>query len=144
MTGGENASKQKRCFALTSSAILILSILLIGISIPVPDVMAEDHDVGNLKIKGLTDIGRIYLPLEWNGKYQTVQDPISLGFIGLVVDHSQYDHTPGSENIADSFIDYPYFSSDDFEAVKDITMLMDDGITHKITFNTPFKCSHRP
>jgi hypothetical protein len=62
-----------------------------------------------------------------------VNDPgqAGMGFIGLVIDHDYYDHTPGYENISDSYKNYPYSSSDDFKAVTSIKWLIDDTTTQK-------------
>jgi uncharacterized protein YegL len=98
----------------------------------IPNASAVDHTVGNLDINALTDWGRILMPIQWNGIRQTVEDQSTpIGFIGLVIDHDNYDHTPGSEDIADSFASYPYTSEDDFKPDNPITMIFDDGITQK-------------
>jgi len=129
--GKGGTSKRRRFFSLTTSILLLLS-TLIGMSVQVPNARAGglDHTIGNFDIKILTDYGRILQPINWDG-HQTVQDHSTLGFIGLVIDHDDYDHTSGSEDIADSFNIYPYMNYDDFQPVKSITMLINDGITQK-------------
>jgi hypothetical protein len=47
------------------------------------------------------------------------------------VDHDGYDHTPGSEDIADSFDVFPYSSIDDFDIVDLIDLVVDDGTLQK-------------
>ncbi len=124
--------RKRRFFSLTVSVLLILSALLVGISIQVPNATAPavDHNVGNLDVNMLTDYGRIHYPLKW-GSPQTVQDDTTLTFIGLVIDQDNYNHVPGAEDIADCFNTHPYISTDDFIAVKPITMVIDNGITQK-------------
>jgi hypothetical protein len=132
-----HAHNQIRIFSLTVGVILILGCLLTSISLQMPNATAgssKNHNVGNVEINMLTDWGRILDPIKWKGdnKIQTVKDPAGLGFIGLVIDHDEYDHTPGAEDIADSFKTGPYYSSqDDLQTVNDITMITDDGITQK-------------
>jgi hypothetical protein len=132
MIVGRGISKLRRFFSLTSSIILLVNTLLIGISIQVPDASAAavNHDVGNIQVISLTDYGRILMPIDWGG-HQTVQDTSSLGFIGLVIDHDNYNHIPGSEDIADSFESPPYMSWNDFKDVNPISMIISDGITQK-------------
>lgn len=124
--------RRRRFFSLTGSVLLILNILLAGISIKIPNINASavDHNVGNLEVNMLTDYGRILFPFKW-GEYQTVQDDTTLAFIGLVIDQDNYDHTPGSEDIADCYHMYPYMSLDDFQIVENIKMVIDDGTLQK-------------
>jgi len=106
---------------------------MVGISIQIPNASATsvDHTVGNLDIRMLMDYGRILYPINWGG-LQTVQDATTLGFIGLVIDHDNYDHAPGAVDIADCYnTTSPYLNDDDFKSVKDITMVIDDGTTQK-------------
>jgi hypothetical protein len=133
MIGRNSVSEQRRLFSFILGMMLILSPLLIGISIQGPDAGAGSvgHTVGDLEINILTDYGRILRPLDWNGA-QTVQDATTtLTFIGLVIDHDNYDHTPGSENIADCFNSNGPLHADDFRTVKTITMIINDGTTLK-------------
>jgi hypothetical protein len=133
MKGRNGVSEQRRFLSFIMSMMLILSPLLIGISIQIQNVSAAAvvHNVSNLEINLLTDYGRILRPLKWGGP-QTVQDDSSLAFIGLVIDHDNYDHTPGAEDIADSFESSPpYIGWGDFEDVNPITMVIDDGTTQK-------------
>jgi hypothetical protein len=89
-----------------------------------------DHDVGNVEIKMLTDFGRILQSFN-KVQPQTVRDPSSIGYIGLVIDQDNYNHISGAENIADSFGSWPYASTDDFQTVNPISMVIDDGTTEK-------------
>ncbi len=113
--------------------MFILSTLLIGISLQVPDVMGSVlHDVGRLKISSLTDFGRILYPLQWpslGSPQSTTEGPWQVSFIGLVIDHDNYNHTSGSVDIADCFKTYPYNSQDDFKITKSGQMIVNDGIT---------------
>jgi Mg-chelatase subunit ChlD len=126
-------SKDKRFFSVTSSVVLILSTLIVGISVQIPNTSAAsvNHTVGNLDIRMLMDYGRILYPISWSG-YQTVQNGSSLGFTGLVIDQDNYNHASGAEDIADCFnITSPYLTPDDFRSAKDITMVVDDGTTQR-------------
>jgi hypothetical protein len=128
--------KPKKIFSLTVTVMLVLSSLLIGISTQMPKAAAasKSHTVGNVDIQYLMDWGRVLNYISWNGERQTVNDPAKagMGFIGLVIDHDYYDHTPGYENISDSFKDqWAYASSDDFKAVTAIDWLIDDPTTEK-------------
>ncbi len=122
----------------TSSIIIIwltTSTMLFGIStnIPKAHAAAVSHNVGDLDINMLTDMGRVFLPIQW-GTLQTGQDPSSgMGFIGLVVDQNNYNHNPGSMDIADCFASAAshYMSVDDFSTVTPISMLIDDSTTQK-------------
>jgi hypothetical protein len=125
---------KKKFFSLGTCAILVLSILIMGLSIQVPNANAsEDHDVGRLDIMMVTDKGRIFSPLQWptTGTHQTVYDPMGFGFIGLVIDQDNYDHTPGSENIADAYTVAPYVADDDFTPINPITMVIDTPTEQK-------------
>jgi uncharacterized protein YegL len=131
MTERRDASKKRRFFSLSACVMLLLSTLLLGISIQVPNANALDHTVGNLDVKMLTDYGRILLPLNWGGA-QTVQDAsTTLTFMGLVVDHDNYDHTPGSEDIADCFSSAGPLNLDDFNKVNPISFVINNGVTQK-------------
>lgn len=124
----------KRIFSLTTTTMLILSTLLIGINLQVPTTKAAavNHDIGNLDINALSDFGRILEAVYWENIPQTTNDPATMiGFIGLVIDQDNYDHTPGFENIADSFSTYPYLSQDDLTVVEPITMVVDNATTQK-------------
>ena len=128
---------RKRKFLSFLLCFILVSIsLFAGITIHVPTVKADflDHNVGNLDILGLTDYGRIILPMSFSGVYQSTNDPsFGSGSIGLVVDHDNYNHAPGSLNIADSFSTHPYLTQADFQTVSggDITMVIDNGTTQK-------------
>ncbi len=133
MIGRKGKLKQRKIFSLTCILILIVSTLLVAISLPIPTSSGAtvDHNVGNLDIRMLSDFGRFLLPLTW-GTYQTTNDPSSgFGFIGLVIDQDNYDHTPDTEDIADSFGSWPYVNQDDLTKVNDATMIIDDGTTQK-------------
>jgi hypothetical protein len=112
--------------------MVLIGTLFSGILIEIPHVSANSitHDVGNVDFKMLTDFGRILQTVNWVSP-QTARDPTGFGFIGLVVDHDGYEHTPGIEDIADSFDSFPYLSEDDFQIISNITMIIDDGITQK-------------
>ncbi len=133
MPGRRDVSKQRRYFSLTVSIVLILSSLLVGITVQTPNAAAiQTHNVGNVDIEMLTAWGRILKYISWKGTTQTVNDPSlgGMGFIGLVIDHDGYDHTPGYENISDSFDSHPYTSQDDLEEVTAQDWLM-TGDTQK-------------
>jgi Ca-activated chloride channel family protein len=132
MTGRRDVSKKRRFFSLTASLVLILSTLLVGISINIPDASGggTDMDKGNVHVDMLTDFGRILYPLDWFGA-QTVQDISTLAYIGLVVDHDNYDHTAGAEDIADCWNTTGPFTADDFRDVNPITMIFEDATTQK-------------
>jgi hypothetical protein len=95
------------------------------------------HDVGNVKIHGLTNFGRILLPIQWPKNpipypQCVVDGPTGTSFIGLVIDQDNYDHAPGLEQVADCFINGPPYSNrDDFKEVRAATMAIDDGTTQK-------------
>jgi hypothetical protein len=134
MIGGSGTSKQRSFFSLITSILLITSALFIGIPIQVPEVGAVgyvDHTLGNLDIETLSDYGRILEPLMANNKYQTVRDGLGMGFVGLVIDQDNYNHVPGTEDIADCFDTYPYAGIDDFKNIKDINMIINNGVTQK-------------
>jgi hypothetical protein len=86
--------------------------------------------VGNVDIKYLTDYGRILQTINW-GQAQVARDSGGFGYIGLVIDQDNYDHTPGAENIADSYGSFPYAAEDDFKAQVPITFVINDGIQQK-------------
>lgn len=133
MLNGKGRSKRDTLFALTASFFLVLSSLLIGISIEVPTVEGGsiDLNVGNLELRYITDHGRILMGIEWGGQAQSVRDSSNFGFIGLVIDHDGYDHTPGFEDIADPYDIFPYVPPDDLTTVDPITMVIDNGTTQK-------------
>jgi hypothetical protein len=103
-----------------------------GMTFYVPNVRSDAmviHDNGNLDLTMLTDFGRILMPLTWNDNLQVVQDdPTNFGFMGLVLDHDAYDHTPGSLDIADSYRIYGYVGSDDFRPNMAIHMELDETV----------------
>lgn len=135
MTKEEEVMSRKRYFSLFSSVMLIVSVLFIGMSFHVPNTSAAtvSHKVGELQINMLTDNGRIFLPLQWpaGGTFHTTNDVTGFGFIGLVVDQDNYDHNPGSTDIADCYTTHPYTNSDDFTMVSPATMVIDDGTIEK-------------
>jgi hypothetical protein len=135
VTKREEVMNRKRLLSVFSSVMLLVSVLFIGISFHVPDTSAAavTHNVGELQVNMLTDIGRIFLPLQWpqGGTFHTTNDATGYGFIGLVVDQDNYDHNPVSTDIADCYSMYPYLSSDDFIMVNPATMVIDDGTTEK-------------
>ncbi|UCE73951.1 MAG: lamin tail domain-containing protein [Methanomassiliicoccales archaeon] len=125
-------NRRKRIIPFLMTISLVLGTMLIGISLQIPKASAIlTHDVGNLDIHGLSDFGRVMGPLSWGARHQTVLDFSGLGFIGLVVDQDNYDHTFGSTDIADSYYLYPYDEPDDFRSVYPIEWVIDDGITQK-------------
>ncbi|UCE39403.1 MAG: hypothetical protein JSW00_09330 [Thermoplasmata archaeon] len=113
-----------------------MSAMLIGISFEMPNTSAgtANHDVGELQIIFLSDFGRILRPLQWPnpGTSHTVSNQ-GTGFLGLVVDQANYDHTPGSVDIADcyKFGSNNYWNQDDFTPISLINMTIDDGTTQK-------------
>ena len=134
MHRGRSGTYKGKILSLVVVIFFLLGNLFVGIFICSRNTTAGsvDHTVGNLDINMLTDWGRILLPLSWNTLRQTVEDQSTpIGFIGLVIDHDDYDHTPGSEDIADSFNSYPYVSADDFQTVTPLTFVINDGTTQK-------------
>jgi hypothetical protein len=135
VTKKEGVMNRKRFFSLFISVMLIVSVLFIGITFHIPNTSAAgvNHNVGELQINMLTDMGRIFLPLQWpqGGTFHTTNDVTGYGFIGLVIDQDNYDHNPLSTDIADCYNIYPYLSSDDFIMVNPATMVIDDGTTEK-------------
>ncbi|UCG68940.1 MAG: lamin tail domain-containing protein [Thermoplasmata archaeon] len=133
MSKARKTTKKSRFFSLSMSILLVLGILFVGFSIHIPNASAGsvNHNVGNVDILFLTDYGRLCTPISWS-KPQTVSDPLSgLGFIGVVIDQDNYDHPPGTMDIADPYLPPPpYLSQDDF-AMSGISMVVDDGITQK-------------
>jgi uncharacterized protein YegL len=130
----EDKSPKKRVISAILCILFILNALFIGLSNQIPQTSAASvsHTVGNVEVNMFTDWGRIFMPIRWNGMRQTLEDQgTPLGFIGLVVDHDNYDHTPGAEDIADSFTSYPYTSEDDFKPDNPINMVVDDGTIQK-------------
>jgi len=112
---------------------IMLSTLLFGVNLNLPTVSAASvsHDIGNLKIYGLGDWGRIAQPLKWQLKYQSLIDFYGLTYIGLVIDQDNYDHNPGSIDIADPYGSYPYVFGNDFEVVKGITLAVNTPTEQK-------------
>ncbi|UCG68620.1 MAG: hypothetical protein JSV09_12540, partial [Thermoplasmata archaeon] len=105
MLRGRGEFNRKKFFSSNVCVTLVISSLLVGIPIQIPNVNAGavNHNVGNIDILWLTDYGRIMGPISRN-KTQTASDPSTdLAFIGLVIDQDNYNHTPGSENIADCY-----------------------------------------
>ncbi|UCE39145.1 MAG: lamin tail domain-containing protein [Thermoplasmata archaeon] len=136
MIGRRGNLKKRKFFSLTISVLLLSSILLIGISFSIPNARAgtENHDVGELQVKMLTDFGRIWMPLQWpkGGTLQTVSNS-GWGYIGLVVDQANYNHNPGMVDIADCYTlaSSDYRTQDDFGVISPITMIIDDGSIQK-------------
>ncbi|UCF07269.1 MAG: lamin tail domain-containing protein [Thermoplasmata archaeon] len=127
--------KHGRIFSFTMSMTLISSMLLIGITVHVPNTSAAilTHDNGNLWVEQVTDFGRILKGFTWQGQPQDVRDPIiTFGYIGLVMDQDNYDHDPGTLNIADSYYSvWPYAQEDDLTHVTSLDMVIDDGTIEK-------------
>ncbi len=126
--------RPKRLLSLAIRQLIVISILMIIIFQYIPNVKAGvitvDHDVGNVDIIELSGHGRIINPIMWGGINQTIVDPSSgNSFIGLVIDQDNYDHTPGAENISDSYESWPYIFEDDFTGTSSIVMIYDDGTT---------------
>jgi hypothetical protein len=129
----EDSGYGKRVMRSALLVAFLLGNLFSGILFNYPDVDAGqvDHSNGNVGIGYLSDFGRILKGINWDGSSQTSQDPTGFGYIGLVMDHDGYVHTPGSENIADSFSSFPYASQDDFTVVDPINLVIDDGDMQK-------------
>jgi hypothetical protein len=133
MNKKNNLSRGRRLFASITISLLLFSILTIKLSPNIPLASAGsslNHTNGNVRIKYLTDFGRILQSLDW-GQSQIARDGLGFGYIGLVIDQDNYNHTPGGVDIADSFDKFPYGGTDDFENVDSITMVIDDGTTQK-------------
>jgi Ca-activated chloride channel family protein len=134
MAKGNKEYKLRRIFSLIASLVLVLNIL-VGISLQVPNVDAafRDHNVGNLNLNILTDYGRALEPLSLDGGgYQTVRDGIGFSYMGLVIDQDNYNHVPGTEDIAECYeAAWPYAGAGDFATQTPISFLIDDGITQK-------------
>jgi hypothetical protein len=114
--------------------VLLLLSTIVGFSFNIPNTAASlNHDVGNVDINILTDYGRILQPISTSGPliYQTARDGVGFGFIGLVIDHDDYGHTPGAEDIAECYDTWPYPSGDDFQKVQDIAYLINTPTTQK-------------
>ena len=110
------AIKKRKVFSLTAVVLLVISSLMIGIDMQVPNAAAiKTHNVGNVDLEMLTAFGRTLGSLSWKGTFQAVEDPATggMGFIGLVIDHDGYYHTPYA-NISDSFGSWLYTTQDDF------------------------------
>jgi hypothetical protein len=122
----------KKLFTIIITILVLLSTMLISIIIIPPNVEAGtlSHTNANVDLTGLSDFGRILNSINW-GQSQVVRDIMSFSFIGLVIDHDNYNHTPGSEDIADSFSTFPYGSADDFKAVNTINMVVDNTTLQK-------------
>jgi fibronectin type 3 domain-containing protein len=134
MATKENVNKKRRLFSMTATVVLVLSSLLVGITLQVPNAKAVTHNVGNVDINQLTDFGRILGYIYTSSSRQTVTDPSTgnaIGFIGLVLDHDGYDHTPGSEQVADCFGSWPYAAQDDLSTVNAATFVVNDGTLQK-------------
>ncbi|UCE36065.1 MAG: VWA domain-containing protein [Thermoplasmata archaeon] len=131
-------SGQRRRFSLFVTVTVVLSTQLICITIYTPNASASwlNHDNGNVWIEWLSDYGRIIQAISrWVPSAavpQTSYDAIKgSGPIGLVIDQDNYNHIPGSEDIAECFSVYPYFNPDDFTTVSELTMVLDDETTQK-------------
>ncbi|UCE38197.1 MAG: PKD domain-containing protein [Thermoplasmata archaeon] len=128
--------KYKRFFSLTTLVILIFSMLIIDAYTYLPSAQATtvNHDVGELKVNMLSDFGRILRPLQWpsGGNLHTVGNG-GWGYIGLVVDQANYDHTSGSIDIADCYAlaSNDYWGQDDFGIISPIDTIIDDGNSQK-------------
>jgi hypothetical protein len=134
MSGGNRAARHHRFFSLGVSLVVILSSIFVGFFMQVSTAGAVNHDVGNVDINSLTDFGRILGYIYTSSDRHTVTDPATgnaIGFIGLVLDQDGYDHTPGSEQVADCFGSWPYAAHDDLEMIDPISMVINDGGTQK-------------
>jgi hypothetical protein len=104
--------------------------LLVGISFEVPNASAGavTLNAGEVQLNMLTDFGRIFLPLQWpkTGTFHTVSNG-GFGYMGLVVDQQNYDHTPGTTDIADCYTlaVSNYMSVDDFATMKPAELTVD-------------------
>jgi hypothetical protein len=131
MPGGKKTNNERRFFSFTASIVLVMSTLLIGISLDVPNgsAGATSLNAGELQIGIITDFGRIFLPLQWpnGGTFHTVSNSGGISYMGLVVDQQNYDHTPGSMDIADCYTiaDAQYMNVDDFVTIKTSELIID-------------------
>ncbi|UCF07304.1 MAG: VWA domain-containing protein, partial [Thermoplasmata archaeon] len=90
------------------------------------------HTLGNVTIDQLSDFGRILKGFDWHNQPQDARDPMyTYGYTGLVIDQDNYIHTPGAENIADSYRQWPYVVQDDLTFVSDGTMIIDNEMEQK-------------
>jgi hypothetical protein len=127
-----NKSARHRFISIVVCIVLVTGAFnfMVFFSTQNADADQISHTNSNLQLRYLSDYGRIVQTINWNG-IQTVRDPMGFGFTGLVLDHDGYDHTPGLEDIADSYnTSFPYAKADDLKAVRAIT-LSDDGTTQK-------------
>jgi hypothetical protein len=125
--------KKKKTLTYFVTMMLVVSTLFLTVFINVPKVDAGqvDHDVGNVGLTYLTDFGRILRPFMWS-QPQTVQHSNGFGYIGLVIDQDNYDHTPGQEEVADGFYtSWPYAQADDLITTLPISMIIDDATLQK-------------
>jgi hypothetical protein len=120
--------KKSKIISVVTSVFLITSIILIDISLHAPVASASEinHTVGIVDIQGLSDHGRILKSINRGSPYTAV-DPTTFGFMGLVIDHDGYDHTPFAEDIADPYLTYPYDVVGDFVPQYSIYFSVDDG-----------------
>jgi hypothetical protein len=113
--------KRNKYFSLITVISVVLGSSLLSLTFPTSNAGTITHNNGNVDISGLSDFGRILFP----------RDAFGFSFIGLVIDHDNYNHIPGSEDIADSFNTYPYGSEDDLKTVNAISMVVDTGNLQK-------------
>jgi hypothetical protein len=129
----KNEMKLNKYFSLIIVFLVILSSILIYPIFTIPNASAAaslSHTNGEVDLEGLSDYGRLLNSINW-GSAHVVKNMVGFSYIGLVIDHDGYNHVPGSENIADSFLSYPYGSEDDFIAVSPINMVVDNGTLQK-------------
>jgi hypothetical protein len=137
MSERKNMLWQKKIFSFTASVLLVVGTLLVGISLEVPNASAgaQSLDAGELRLNMLTDFGRIFLPLQWpnSGTFHTVSNS-GFGYMGLVVDQQNYDHTPGSTDVADCYTSAVsnYMTTDDFVTVKTAELIIDTPAMDKM------------
>ena len=134
MVGREYVTKKKRFFSSTVVVMLVAS-SMISINIQVPSATAiKTHTIGNVDIEMITAFGRILGSLDWKFTHQAVEDPATggLGFIGLVLDHDGYDHTPGAENIAaDTQAAYPHYNFEKLLKENPEYIIIPEGLVEK-------------
>ncbi|UCE75250.1 MAG: lamin tail domain-containing protein, partial [Methanomassiliicoccales archaeon] len=113
---------------MTICIFLIINSFFIAITFHMLNVRAdESHTNANVKINWLSDHGRVKRDIYWNIGSQTVRDTM-FGFIGLVIDQSNYDHTFGAENIADPYTTPFYTDPDDFTTQRAIALTTDGEV----------------
>ncbi|UCE75059.1 MAG: hypothetical protein JSV56_04975, partial [Methanomassiliicoccales archaeon] len=89
-------------FFIVTNIILVLVFTIGSWNLSTVSAGSVDHNIGNLDIIGMSDYGRIGdRSIYWNGVEQTAAVSQDRPYHGLVLDHSQYDHSGGDYGIAD-------------------------------------------